>query len=124
MSFGIKQSTQFKINRLSINSKFGSFDLSSIFEELNIFDSVLTPCMSGNILIKDSVGLAKKLLFDGSEFIDIDISKDSERLGTNINKTFRVFKFHLYTIYTIIDKKYFGFPSVINFSGFCKIVSL
>jgi hypothetical protein len=92
MSFAIKQSTQFKINRLSINSKFGSFDLSSIFEELNIFDSVLTPCMSGNILIKDSVGLAKRLLFDGSEFIDVDISKDTERVGTNISKTFRVFK--------------------------------
>ena len=92
MSISIKQSTQFKITRLAINSKFGSFGVDSIFEELNIFDSVLTPCISGNILLKDSVGLSKKLLFDGSEFIDIDISKDKESIGTNISKTFRIFK--------------------------------
>ena len=94
MSFNIniKQSTQFKINHLNINSKFGTFDLSAIFEELNIFDSILMPCMSGNILIKDAIGLSKRLLFDGSEFIDINISKDTETQGTNLTKTFRIFK--------------------------------
>ena len=92
MSFNIKQSTQFKINHLNINSKFGTFDLSAIFEELNIFDSILMPCMSGNILIKDAIGLSKRLLFDGSESIDIDISKDTETQGTNLTKTFRIFK--------------------------------
>ena len=73
MSFNLKQSTQFTVNKIAINSKFGTFDVSAVFEELNIFDSVLMPCISGNILIKDSIGLSKKLLFDGSEFIDIDI---------------------------------------------------
>ena len=92
MSFNLKQSTQFTVNKIAINSKFGTFDVSAVFEELNIFDSVLMPCISGNILIKDSIGLSKKLLFDGSEFIDIDISKDTERQGTNLNKTFRIFK--------------------------------
>lgn len=94
MSFNIniKQSTQFKINHLNINSKFGTFDLSAIFEELNIFDSILMPCMSGNILIRDAIGLSKRLLFDGSEFIDINISKDTETQGTNLTKTFRIFK--------------------------------
>jgi hypothetical protein len=48
--------------------------------------------MSGNILIKDSIGLSKRLLFDGSEFLDIDISKSDESSGTNIVKTFRIFK--------------------------------
>jgi hypothetical protein len=91
-NLNIRQSTQFQINKLVINSKFGTIDLSSIFEELNIFDSILVPCMSGNILLKDSVGLSKRLLFDGSEFIEIDISKDKEFSGTNIKKTFRVYK--------------------------------
>ena len=86
-NLNIRQSTQFQINKLVINSKFGTIDLSSIFEELNIFDSILVPCMSGNILLKDSVGLSKRLLFDGSEFIEIDISKDKEFSGTNIKKT-------------------------------------
>ena len=91
-NFNIGQTTQFQINKLAINSKFGTVDLTAIFEELNIFDSVLVPCMSGNILLKDAVGLSKKLIFDGSEFIEIDISKDKEFSGTNIKKTFRIYK--------------------------------
>ena len=73
MAVSISQSTQFEITKLVINSKYGQIDVSAIFEELNIFDSVFVPCMSGNILLKDSVGLSNKLMFDGSEFIDIDI---------------------------------------------------
>ena len=91
----IKQTTQFRIKKLALNSKYGSIDLSAIYEEINIFDSILNPCMSGNIVIRDGVGLAKKLLFDGSEFLDISISKDNEastNQGTNITKTFRIFK--------------------------------
>ena len=91
-NLNIGQTTQFQINKLAINSKFGAIDLSSIFEELNIFDSVLVPCMSGNILLKDAVGLSNKLRFDGSEYIEIDISKDKEFSGTNIKKTFRIYK--------------------------------
>jgi hypothetical protein len=95
MSINITQSTQFRINKLTINSKYGSIDLSSVFEELSIFDSVLVPCMSGNIVIKDSIGLSKKLSLDGSEYLDISISKSDEPSGgrgTNLTKTFRIFK--------------------------------
>ena len=91
----IKQTTQFRIKKLVLNSKYGPIDLSAIFEEINIFDSILNPCMSGNIVIKDAIGLAKKLVFDGSEYLDISISKDDEAStgqGTNITKTFRIFK--------------------------------
>jgi len=92
MSLVISQSTQFEINKLVINSKYGPIDVSAIFEELNIFDSVFVPCMSGNILIKDSVGLSNRLMFDGSEFIDIDIVKDKNAPETNLKKTFRIYK--------------------------------
>jgi hypothetical protein len=91
----IKQSTQFRIKKLAIDSKIGTFDVSGIFEELNIFDSILTPCMSGHILLKDSVGLSKKLVFDGSEYLNVSISKNdepSDGRGTNITRTFRIFK--------------------------------
>ena len=77
--FSIASSTQFFIKKLEIVSKFGKpTQVSSIFEELNIFDSVLTPCMSGNIVLKDSVGLSNKLLFDGSEFLVVEILKDKK----------------------------------------------
>jgi hypothetical protein len=89
----ISQSEQFKIKDLSIVTKAGKFNLGSVFEELNIFDTMLMPCMSGNISIRDAVGLSQKLYFDGSEYIVIDISKSGENLSvTSMKKTFRIYK--------------------------------
>ena len=95
MTINIKQTTQFTIKKLALNSKAGPFDISTIFEELNIFDSILTPCMSGTIVILDSIGLSRKLVLDGSEYLDVSISKDkepSDNSKTNITRTFRIFK--------------------------------
>ena len=69
MSLVIKQTTQFTINELKLITKFGVFDISAVFDELNVYDSLLMPCMTGNIVIKDSVGLSKRLSFDGSEYV-------------------------------------------------------
>ena len=74
MSLVIKQTTQFTINELKLITKFGVFDISAVFDELNVYDSLLMPCMTGNIVIKDSVGLSKRLSFDGSEYIKVNIS--------------------------------------------------
>ena len=75
----VKKSTQFHINELTLVTKAGPIDIQKIFEELNIYDSMFLPVISGNIIIRDSIGLSGKLLFDGSESILIDISKtDSE----------------------------------------------
>ena len=93
MSFEIKKSTQFKINELSIVTKTGdAIDIQSIYEELNIFDSLFTPVMSGNIMIKDSVGLSGKLLFDGTEMLLIDIVKDRNSEIGAFKKAFRIYK--------------------------------
>ena len=66
MTFAVKKSTQFHINELVLVTKGGNIDISAIYEELNIFDSLLSPVMTGNILIKDANGLSTKLIFDGS----------------------------------------------------------
>jgi hypothetical protein len=92
MSFSVKKSTQFKINELVIMTKAGPIDVSQIFEELNLFDSILMPVTSGNILIRDSVGLSGKLLFDGSESILIDIAKDAKSDIATFKKAFRIYK--------------------------------
>ena len=92
MSFEIKKSTQFKINELVIATKTSKIDISSIYEELNIFDSLFMPVMSGNILIKDSIGLSGKLLFDGSESLMIDIAKDENSDINRFKKAFRIYK--------------------------------
>ena len=92
MSFEVKQSTQFKINELVIVTKAGSIDISGIFEELNIFDSVLVPVINGTLLIKDSIGLSGRLLFDGSESLLIDIAKDKKSDIASFRKAFRIYK--------------------------------
>lgn len=92
MSFSIKKSTQFQINELVVVTKAGSIDVSGIYEELNLYDSILMPVMSGSILIRDSVGLSGRLLFDGSESILIDISKDSRSDVASFRRAFRIYK--------------------------------
>ena len=92
MSFEVKQSTQFKINELVIVTKAGPIDISGIFEELNIFDSVLVPVINGTLLVKDSIGLSGRLLFDGSESLLIDIAKDKKSDIASFRKAFRIYK--------------------------------
>lgn len=92
MTFEVKKSTQFSINELVIVTKAGNIDISNIFEELNIFDSLFLPVMNGKILIKDAQGLSGKLLFDGSESILIDISKDPNSDVANFKKAFRIIR--------------------------------
>jgi hypothetical protein len=92
MSFQVGKSTQFRINELAIVTKAGPIDISVMYEELNIFDSLLLPVMSGNILIRDSVGLSGALLFDGSESLLLDISKDPNSDIANFKRAFRIYK--------------------------------
>jgi len=94
------QSTQFEIRKLTISYNDGKdvIDIRGIFEELSVFDNILMPCMSGNILLRDGVGLASKINFDGSETIEVDIVKD-------IDKSEFMFLTHKFTIYKLTDRK-------------------
>jgi hypothetical protein len=88
----VKDSTQFHINELTLVTKAGPIDIKNLLEELNIYDSMFLPVISGNILIRDSVGLSAKFLFDGSESILIDIAKDKDSDIGKYRKAFRVYK--------------------------------
>lgn len=90
MTISIQDSTQFKIKQVSIMTKGGAIDVSAVFAEINIFDCLFTPMMSGNILMIDSVGLSRALNFDGSEAILIEIEKSENFL--QFKKSFRIYK--------------------------------
>ena len=77
MSLSFKSSLQFTVERLEIvvNSK-QRFSIDGLFSELNLFDNLFTPCISGNILITDTLSLAEQLKLNGDEKIYIKISKD------------------------------------------------
>ena len=92
MSLSIKNAGQFVINEITIVTKSGSFDITNLFIELNLYDSLFMPIMSGNIVITDSQGLSSKFLFDGSEAILIDIGKDGDSDIGRIKKAYRIYK--------------------------------
>lgn len=100
----LSQSTDFKINEITIKSKYGTIDVRTMMKEINIFDSVLQPSMSGNIFLEDAVGLSSKLVFDGSQTITIDISKDDNFL--NFKKTFQIYKQSDRKINTLTSETY------------------
>ena len=91
----ISQSTHFVISQLSITSRDGSveYDIRGVFEELNIHDNIMFPCMSGSVLITDAVGLTSKIKFDGSEYLSIKIQKDpNDPTLMWIDKKFIIYK--------------------------------
>jgi hypothetical protein len=91
-NFDILQSTQFKVKKLSIVSNGGTFDITSLFEEISFFDTILFPAASGNIVIVDSKNLSSKIDFK-SCFLRLEISKDDESDGPTVfKKTFRIYK--------------------------------
>lgn len=92
MSFKITESTQFQVKNITIVAKGGSVEVTSLYEELNIFDSLFLPVMSGNILITDALNLSDKLSFDGSEVISMYFEKsDGSDIGS-FKKSFRIYK--------------------------------
>lgn len=92
MSFELKKSTQFKLSELVVVTKAGPLDISKLYEEINIFDSLFLPVVNGNIVVRDSIGLSGKLLFDGSESLLIDIKKSDESDIAEYKKAFRIYK--------------------------------
>lgn len=87
-----EQASRFSLNELSIVTKKGVLDISKIYEEINIFDSILSPVMSGTISINDSVGISSKLIFDGSEVLLVNIGKDTDSAAFRLKKAFRIYK--------------------------------
>jgi hypothetical protein len=88
----IQQSTDFNINELSILSKGGKkIDVREMFEELNLYDSILTPVRSGNILIRDTQGLSEILSFDGTEYLVVNIEKN-DNSPLQFTAAFRIYK--------------------------------
>ena len=88
----LKDSQQFHINELVIVSKAGKTDISAMYKEMSLYDSMFMPVMSGDIVVSDALGLSSKLMFDGSESILIDISKTEDSDVASFKKAFRIYK--------------------------------
>lgn len=96
------QTTQFRILELSLNFKNGNtkekIDISNLFEEINLYDNMFTPCMSANITIRDSQNLFEKIKLNGDEKVIIRMDKGES------NSDFFEYRKE-FIIYTITNRK-------------------
>lgn len=116
--------SQFKIKEIVLVTKVGKLDITPIYEEINIFDSLFMPVISGNIVISDSIGLSSKLLFDGSESILFEMTKVDDTDVANFKKSFRIYKqgkrsnitlnSEIYVLYFVSDELIFSDQQRIN----------
>ena len=89
----VQNSLQFHIHELKIVTKAGVSDISSMFEEISIFDSIYKPCIDGKIQIYDSIGFSSKLSFDGSEKLIVKLSKSKDDSSfVEFGRSFRIYK--------------------------------
>jgi len=110
--YSLKTTVEFSITELSLILPGGEkLDISSIFEEINLFDNMFTPCMSANIVIRDSINLFERLSLNGDEKILIRLGKSDDMPDdwryskefsiytisnrTNTNMTTQVYILHL-----------------------------
>lgn len=86
----ISNNLDFKINKLTLTARDGENDITNMFAEINIYDSIFSPCMTGKIIIVDASGLFKEMHLDGSEVLTIDMEKRD--CTATIKKNFRIYK--------------------------------
>ena len=75
----------------SLISKDG-IDITNLMEELNIFDSIFTTSVSGNIIIRDSIGLIEKLPLAGNETLNVTLIKPGTDGEEKFEKVFKIYK--------------------------------
>lgn len=92
MADSIIQSSEFEIKSLVIlspNEKI-EIDIRAIFEEMNIYDSILVNTISGNIVVVDSLGILRGFEFDGSQLLYVNMSKNGDTF--TYEKAFHIYK--------------------------------
>lgn len=85
-----KKATDVFISELILVTKSGETDLRKVYSELNIYDSIFKPGISGNIVIVDGLGLNQNLLLNGTELLLLTIGKTEDDIL--FKKSFRIYK--------------------------------
>lgn len=88
------------------NRQFG-IDIRGLFQELNIYENMFYPCITGSILIHDGIGLNRKARFDGTEYIFINITKYDQNNSSNDQHEIK----GIFLIHKVTDRTNIGFNS-------------
>lgn len=108
---GLVQSSDYHLRSLFlITSDAQTIDLIPFMVELNIYEDIFSPTMSGTIVIGDALDLISNYKLHGNEFLNLVVDKPG--LDKPITKIFRVYK---------ISDREFGTASLQNFKlHFCS----
>jgi len=90
-STGLISSGDYKISAVMIITSTGqAVDVKNIMLELNLYEDIYSPVMTGDITLGDGADILSSYNMHGNEFICISIDKPS--LNKPIIKTFRLYK--------------------------------
>lgn len=90
-SNGLIASSDYKLNTLQLVTSDGKVvDIRGLMVELNIYEDIFSPVMTGSIIMGDALDLISSLGMHGNEFLQVNIDKPS--LNNPIIKTFRIYK--------------------------------
>ena len=88
------QSQQFKITKAEISAdrlgglNVNTFDVRTSIAELNIFESLDKPYLTGSVVILDDKSLFDRISFQGSERFTIEMASVDNTLDTVFSRTF------------------------------------
>ena len=88
---GLHLSSDYNITTLCIvTSDAVAIDITRLAVEINLYESLFAPCMSGTILMGDALDIVANYKLQGNEFLIMKIDKPG--LNNPIDKVFRIYK--------------------------------
>ncbi len=88
---GLQTSSDYSLSALFLITSDGKVvDITHMYIDLNIFEDIFVPYVTGNMLIGDSLDLISTLGIQGNEYIYMELDKPS--LDEPVKKYFRVYK--------------------------------
>jgi len=87
---GLSQSTDYKFQCQIITGNGTLTDISDLVLHFNLYESIFSLCMTGTIIVSDSLDIITNLTLHGNEWVYISLDKPS--LNRPIKKYFRIYK--------------------------------
>lgn len=88
---GVFATSDYKLTVLTIVTSSGvSLDVSDLMIELDIYEDIFSPVMTGSVTLGDATDIISNLRLHGNEYIVIEVDKPT--LGRPISKVFRIYK--------------------------------
>ena len=88
----LKFAGEVSINKVNVISSSGFYqDIKNQVIGIQVFEDLMSPFITGTLIIKDALDLINLFPFVGEEFVELDISTPTLKQG-NIKATFYIFK--------------------------------